>query len=1138
MLMTFNEIITRFNDKKNTFISGLWGASFAFFISRIYSQINHNIIIIFDHIKQAELFQIDLGFFLSQDDIIFYPELDISPYDKIYDKQLIIERIKSYSRTVNKEKYVFITSLKNTLLRFSTEKYFLDHIDHIKIEDTVNLDDFTEKLIISGYERTHKVFQKGTFAIRGDIIDIFPPNYNDPVRIELFDDIVEDIRSFKRDTQKSSDKFKEVYIFPAEEIILDKETKERFCNKIDIVIKDNDKKNPDELWDETLLNKDVLIELKEKVNTNEFFNDIYNYIPVFFQEHESLLKKMQNDNSLLFFPAHDKFLEAYEITDEEMHEFHKKRSIQHYYVPEPDKFIFKLKDIEDIISKQKVVFYNILPFNADDEITFHIKGIPSFAGDMKRFFKYYADRVKKDYKITFLSQYEGSLTTLKDLIKKQNDSDIKINFKKGSISQGFEIDIIDTIFIQDFEFLGRIRKDFTKTSKSKILTQEIESVYDIEEGDYVVHIENGIGIYRGIKRIKTDEKMRDFFIIEYANEMNLFLPLEKINMIHKYIGDENRLPNLNKIGSNEFRKTKAKVEKSIITVTKDLLKLYAIRNKVKGYQFKDDTDWQKKFEMSFKYVETPDQIRTLNEIKDEMESEKPMDRLLCGDVGYGKTEVALRIAFKVVMEGKQVAILVPTTILAQQHYNTFKERLKDFPVRVEMLSRFLNTREQKKVIKDANEGKVDIIIGTHRLLSPQLKFDDIGLIIIDEEQRFGVVHKEKLKMIRHVVDVLTMSATPIPRTLYMSLSGIRDISLIETPPEGRMPIDTKVEKFSKEEIRKAILNEIERGGQIFFVHNRINSIYAMKDFLQRTVPEAKFIAAHGRMESDELEIAMLDFVDKNYDVLISTTIIESGIDMPNVNTIIINRADTFGLSQLYQLRGRVGRGLHKGHALLLYPGNRSITDTAQKRLLTIYEYSDLGAGYKIALRDLEIRGAGNIFGPQQHGNIIAIGLELYSKILKITINKMKGELINDDSEVDLNFEYNAFIPVSYINENKIKIEIYKKLNKCREFGDIVLFREELKDRFGKDITKEMKNLFIIQEIKIICKKINIIAIKRSEINTYEYVFKCVLVEMTKNIKKKLEKIFKTYRIEKNYFYINIEKDNFLIKLKKKLLLLI
>ncbi len=515
-----------------------------------------------------------------------------------------------------------------------------------------------------------------------------------------------------------------------------------------------------------------------------------------------------------------------------------------------------------------------------------------------------------------------------------------------------------------------------------------------------------------------------------------------------------------------------------------------------------------------------------------------MDRLLCGDVGYGKTEVAIRIAFKATMEGKQVAVLVPTTILAQQHYNTFQERIQDYPVRIEMLSRFLSKKEQKKVVKDTNEGKVDILIGTHRLISPDIRFKDLGLAIIDEEQRFGVMHKEKLKMLRSIVDVVTMSATPIPRTLYMSLSGIRDISLIETPPEGRIPVDTKVERFSPDIIRKSILFELDRGGQIFFVHNRIKTIYAMQDYLKRIVPEAKFLVAHGRMESDELELAMLDFIDKNYDVLLCTTIIESGIDMPNVNTIIMNRADMFGLSQLYQLRGRVGRGLHKGYAVLLYPGNRAITEKAQKRLLTIYEYSELGSGYKIAMRDMEIRGAGNIFGPQQHGNIVAVGLELYSKILQIAVKRMKGEEIDEEWEPDMDFEYNAYIPDSFTHDNKIRIEIYKDLNKCRDFGQLQVFIDELKDRFGKNIPPEMQYLFLIQEIKIACRKIGILTIKKYETKIYEFVFQLNFREVTKKIARKARNIFKTDRIKKNNIYINIEKDDFLNKLKKKLLLLL
>ncbi len=1137
MLTDAESIINSFKDKKNIFLSGVWGSSFAFFISRIFSKTNKNFIIIFDNNKQAELFFLDLQFFISEDNIIYYPLLDITPYEKIYNKNIIFQRLESYSR-ISSKKFIFITSLKNIFFKYIPRKTFLKYIIRIKPNDKLDLNQFENNLLQYGYNRNHKVFQKGTFSIRGEIIDVFPPNYSHPVRIELFDELVEEIRFFNINSQKSFKKAEVIQIYPAEEIILNQDNINRFIAQLNTVINKSTNKKPDQLWQQPVFDKNFLLNLKEKIQRKEFFNDIYSYFPLFYKEKESLLECFNKENTCLFLPAYDKLIELYKFINEEMHEFFKKYISRRQYVPSPEDFLFSLKDIQEIAKDYKIIFYNILPFNVENEISFHVKGIPDFSGNTHRFFAFYRDKIKKDYTITFLSEYKEPLENLKSLINKESKEGFKINFYQGKLSKGFEIDIFNEIYIQDFEFFSRIRNDYARTYKSKILTQQLSSIYDLQEGDYIVHIENGIGIYRGIKKIKSDDKVRDFFILEYANGINLFLPLEKINLIHKYIGDEDNPPALNKLGSNEFKRTKNKVERSIISITKDLIKLYAIRDKVKGYKFFSDSLWQKQFELSFKYVETPDQVKVLKEIKDEMESDKPMDRLLCGDVGYGKTEVALRVAFKTVMAGKQAALLVPTTILAQQHHNTFKERLQDYPVRVEVISRFISAKKQKKVLKELHEGKVDIIIGTHRLLSPDVKFNDIGLIIIDEEQRFGVAHKEKLKMIRHIVDVLSMSATPIPRTLYMSLSGIRDISLLETPPEGRIPIETKIEKFSTDEIRKAILTEIERGGQVFFIHNRINSIYAMEDFLKRKVPEAKFLVVHGRMESDELELAMLEFVERNYDVLISTTIIESGIDMPNVNTIIINRSDTFGLSQLYQLRGRVGRGLHRGYALLLYPGNQVITEIAQKRLLTIYEYSDLGSGYKIALRDLEIRGAGNIFGPQQHGNIIAVGFELYSKILRNAVKSVKGEEEEEEWEPDLNFEYNAYIPDSYIDDNKVKIEIYKDLNKCREFEELQLFSSVLEDRFGKQIHKEIQNLFTIQEIKIICRIIHVLAINKYEVKKYEYVFQLDFKEITDNIKKKLEKIFKTYKIQKNYLYINLEKDNFLYELKNKLLLLI
>ena len=1139
--MDFNNIIKQVTNKKELFLSGLWGVSFAYFIYRAYDKTSRSFLIIFEDKKQAKLFYSDLILFLKEDDVILYPELDLASYEEITYRNIILRRLENYYRIFKKKQFVFITTLKNMMLKKDKNSVMpcsgiCKNIIRIKKDDIIDFKDMEESFYWAGYIRVNKVMQTGEYAIRGDIIDIFPPNYSSPARIEFFNDTVEDLRFFNIENQRSSEKIDLVEIYPAEEVILNPKAVEHFEKNIDTLIRERTGQKGSDLWEGPAFSKDFFLNLKESVRKKEFFNETSIYAPLFYREAGSILESFDRD-VLLFLPAQGSMVQSYNLIYEEITEFHKKRAAQNIYIPEAEQFLFLLKDIEKALKEHSMVFYQVMPFNVSGEIQFHVKGIPDFSGDAKRFHRFYKDRIDKDYKINFLSEYPEQLESIQVLLEKENIEKKLINFKQGALSRGFEIDIFNEIFIHDFEFFGRVRSSYSKTYKSRILSREVESIYDLEEGDFVVHVENGIGIYHGIKKVKTENKIRDFFNIEYANSMTLLLPLEKINLLHKYIGDDDNPPKLNRLGTEEFKKTKKKIEKSLITITKDLIRIYAIRNDVTGVEFPKDTDWQKKFESSFKYVETPDQIKVMQEIKQDLEKDKPMDRLLCGDVGYGKTEIAIRAAFKVNMSGKQVAVLVPTTILAQQHYNTFSERLADYPVRVEMLSRFLNKKQQKKIVKEVNEGKVDIIIGTHRLVSPDIRFKALGLAIIDEEQRFGVIHKEKLKILKSIVDVLTMSATPIPRTLYMSLSNIRDISLIETPPEGRVPVSTSVEKFSPEAIRRAILLELERGGQAFFVHNRIKSIYAMEDFLKKIVPEAKFLVAHGRMESDDLELAMLEFVDRNFDVMICTTIIESGIDMPNVNTIIINRADTFGLSQLYQLRGRVGRGLHKGYALLLYPGSRAITETAQKRLLTISEYSQLGSGYKIALRDMEIRGAGNIFGPQQHVNIIAVGLELYSRILENAVKSFKHE-DTEEWEVDLEFEYDAFIPDTYLNDNRIKIELYKSLNKCREFDEVKLFVDELADRFSPRIPAQMKNLFLIQDIKIICRKAGILLIKKSETKIYEFVLRMEFLELSKNIRKKVEKIFSTGKIRKNTAYINIEKEDFLKKLKKKLLLLL
>ena len=638
----------------------------------------------------------------------------------------------------------------------------------------------------------------------------------------------------------------------------------------------------------------------------------------------------------------------------------------------------------------------------------------------------------------------------------------EIIISQGSLYRGFEYGMIDFVIISDKEVFGEVKKK--RKTKKKTSGSKIENFTDLNPGDYVVHENHGIGIYQGIEKITIDNISKDYLKIRYSDNGNLYVSINQMDMIQKYIGGESRSPKLNKLGGSEWGKAKARVRKAVTDLAKELIELYAKRQNTKGHKYGPDTVWQREFEDMFPYEETEDQLNAIEEVKKDLESDKIMDRLICGDVGYGKTEVAIRAAFKVVQEGKQVAYLVPTTILAQQHYNTFIQRMKDFPITVDLLSRFRTKTEQQITIEELKRGMVDIVIGTHRLLSKDVVFKDLGLLIIDEEQRFGVAHKEKLKHLKEKVDVLTLSATPIPRTLHMSLIGIRNMSILNEPPEERYPVQTYVMEYNTEFVKDAIRREIGRGGQVYYLYNRVQNIDKIAAKIQELIPEAIVTYAHGQMSERQLENIMMDFINREIDVLVCTTIIESGLDIPNVNTIIIQDADCLGLSQLYQLRGRVGRSNRIAYAYLMYQKDKVLQEGAEKRLQAIKEFTEFGSGFKIAMRDLEIRGAGNLLGSQQHGHIDAVGYDLYSKLLEEAIKKEQGEEIKEHFETLIELDIDAYIPQKYIEDEIQKLEIYKKIAVIQTQKDYYDVQEEIEDRYG-DLPESVQNLLEIALIK-------------------------------------------------------------------------
>jgi len=741
-------------------------------------------------------------------------------------------------------------------------------------------------------------------------------------------------------------------------------------------------------------------------------------------------------------------------------------------LPSPDQFLINWDKFQNEINQRQLLSFE------DEGIEFLTKPIFEFKNSIKLFISECKRWQEEGNQVVIVAGYKGQEVRIKELLK-DNDVNIEnLTITSANLKQGFQFPELQLVLITDSEIFGYpLRMPTRRFDHSDTLP--ISTITDLKVGDYAVHIHYGIGKYAGITTIKVEGVKKDFMVIEYAQGDKLYVPLDQFGLVEKYIGDKDRPPKIYRLNDATWSRVKKKVKKSVESLAKELIELYAARKALPGYAFSKDTHWQYEFEAGFVYEETPDQLKVVSEIKEDMTKPVPMDRLVCGDVGYGKTEVAIRAAFKAVMDNKQVAVLVPTTILAFQHYNTFTARLAPFPIKVEMLSRFKTKAQQKKILQELKAGKIDICIGTHRLLQKDIEFRDLGLLIIDEEHRFGVRHKEKLKQLRKLVDVLALTATPIPRTLYMSLSGARDMSIINTPPPERLPIKTFVLPFSERVIREAILREMDREGQIYFVHTHVKTILAVYNSLKKIVPEARIGIAHGQMSEHELEKVMLEFLNYKYDVLLSTSIIESGIDIPRVNTIIINNAHQFGLSQLYQLRGRVGRSKHMAYAYLLYPHKFSLSSLAKERLDAIREFSDLGSGFKLAMRDLEIRGAGNILGPEQHGNLLAVGFDLYCKLLQEAVAKLKGEEIGDDSLPVVDLPCDTYIPEDYIKEISQRYAIYRKLSSARDFKSLQEIEDELKDRYGK-IPLPVKRLLELLNMRLISKKIGITSLSISD----------------------------------------------------------
>ncbi len=1029
--------------KKKQSVCGLYGAAKAYFLAGLKREISHPIFIILPGQTQAERLYSELTAFLKDTTEVFlFPSLEVLPYDEVpAHKDLVGEQLAILNNlSDHREDIILVSSLQASLFKVASCSTLNESKLLLETSATIKRDVLLEKLMQSGYSPDDMVETKGTFSHRGGIVDVFPINAELPVRIEFFGDDIESLRQFDPITQRSVSFMEQTTILPSSLLTQEVSGVDSPLIKEVRGLLQNTATLFDYLPESSLIVLDDPAYLENEAGrlTGEVFSQY------------EMLVSSRNRNS------------GFSIEEIQ----NPKSKIQN--LPHPDQFLISWPDFQREINTRQLLTFEDTACLAEGGFEFFAKPPLEFKNNFQLFIDEFKRWQEEGSQVVIAAGYKGQEERIKELLQTH---DVEIPLVTANLNQGFQFPELQLVLITDKELfgysshLGTRRFDHTDTLPISTFT-------DLKPGDYVVHINYGIGQYSGLTTLTVEGLKKDLLLIEYANEDKLYVPLDQFGLVEKYIGDKDRAPRIYRLNDAVWSRVKKKVKKSVESIAQELIELYASRKALPGYAFSKDSDWQYEFEAGFIYEETPDQLKVIEEIKVDMEKHEPMDRLVCGDVGYGKTEVALRTAFKATMDNKQVAVLVPTTILAAQHYNTFTQRLAPFPIKVEMLSRFRTKAEQRKILEGLKTGEIDIIIGTHRLLQKDVEFQNLSLVIIDEEQRFGVQHKERLKQLRKLVDVLALTATPIPRTLYMSLSGARDMSIINTPPPERLPIKTFVLPFSEQVIREAILREMDRQGQIYFVHTQVKTIEAIAKSLKKIVPEAKIAIAHGQMAEHELEKVMLAFLMREYDVLLSTSIIESGIDIASVNTIIINNAHQFGLSQLYQLRGRVGRAKHMAYAYLLYPVRSLLSDLAKERLSAIREFSELGSGFKLAMRDLEIRGAGNILGAEQHGNVLAVGFDLYCKLLQETVAKLKGEEVVDDSLPVVDLPCDTYIPEEYITSTTQRYAIYKKLSCARDFKTLQKLEEEIADRYGK-IPLPVKRLLELLHMRLMAKAVGI-----------------------------------------------------------------
>lgn len=1077
------------------------------------------LVVTYDDTRAKEIFD-DFSYF--EPNTWLYPARDLLFYSSdIHGNLLTRQRMQVFKHLLEDEGGVIVTTVDGLMDHLLPLSMIKESCLNIMVGQTLDMEEIKHLLTGMGYERMGQVDGMGQFSVRGGILDVFPLTEEVPVRIELWGDEVDSIRSFDAESQRSIQQMDEVTIYPAAELILTKKDIEEgiLCLEVDEKKQEKafrDQKKPEEAQRIRRAVGELVESLKEGFDVQT----LDAYIRYFCRDTVSFLdymkevgakvtlvssgaagktaEKKQTSGLALILDEPQRMKEKAETVETEFRESMSHRLEQGYILPGQADLLFSSKTVLAECHTPHSIFMTGLDqrlpgMTPKAKYSLTGKNLNSYQNSFEILIKDLTKWKKDGYRVVLLSasrtrasrlagdlrEYDLRAFCPEDAGRPVAPGEIMVTY--GKLHKGFEYPLIKFVVITESDMFG-VEKRKKKRKKYNYEGKKISSFSELSVGDYVVHESHGLGIYKGIEKIEQDHVIKDYIKVEYGDGGNLYLPATRLEGIQKYAGADAKVPKLNKLGGTEWTKTKTKVRTAVREIAKELVELYAARQDAEGFQYGPDTVWQKEFEEMFPYDETDDQLTAIDDTKRDMESKKIMDRLICGDVGYGKTEIALRAAFKAVQEEKQVVYLVPTTILAQQIYNTFVQRMKDFPVRVDMMSRFRTPGEMKKTVEGLKKGYVDIIVGTHRVLSKDVQFKNLGLLIVDEEQRFGVTHKEKIKQMKQNVDVLTLTATPIPRTLHMSLIGIRDMSVLEEPPVDRVPIQTYVMEYNDEMIREAIHRELGRGGQVYYVYNRVNNIDEVANHVASLVPDANVAFAHGQMNEHQLEKIMLDFINGDIDVLVSTTIIETGLDIPNANTMIIQDADRLGLSQLYQIRGRIGRSNRTSFAFLMYKRDKMLKEDAEKRLQAIREFTELGSGIKIAMRDLEIRGAGNILGAEQHGHMEAVGYDLYCKMLNEAVIALKGGQEEEETfETVVDCDIDAFIPDGYIKNEYLKLDVYKRISAIETDDEYMDMQDELIDRFG-DIPKSVDNLLRVAELKAMAHRAYVTEV---DINTQE-----------------------------------------------------